>query len=106
MNIRIVMKRSQQQEDIRQEINEIRTESGSGGRLNLYRAFKDTPWTERYVVNVRTVGGRRVMIGLRMECSSSSGNWIPTFHTRKGSVGCALEGDGGPGSFYSHLPML
>ena len=83
MNIRIVMKRSQQQEDIHQDINEIRTKSGSGGRLNLYRAFKDTPRTERYVVNVRTVGGRRVMVGLRMECSSSSGNWIPTLHTRK-----------------------
>ena len=51
-----------------QEINEIRTESGSGGRLNLYRALKVTPQTERYVVNTRTVGGRRVMAGLRMGC--------------------------------------
>ena len=39
-------------EEWKQEINEIRTKSGSGGRLNLYRALKDTPRTERYVVNV------------------------------------------------------
>ena len=39
-----------------QEINEIRTESGSGGRLNLYRALKVTPQTERYVVDTRKLG--------------------------------------------------
>ncbi len=55
-------------EDWKQEINEIRTESGSEGRLKLYRALKDTPQTERYVVDTRTVGGRRVMDGLRMGC--------------------------------------
>ena len=44
-------------EDWKQEINEIKTESGSGGRLNLYRALKDTPQTERYAVNIRTVWG-------------------------------------------------
>ena len=54
--------------DWRDEINEIRTESESGGRLNLYRTMKDTPQTERYVLNIRTVGGRRVMAGLRMGC--------------------------------------
>ena len=27
-----------------------------------------TPQTERYVVNTRTVGGRRAMSGLRMGC--------------------------------------
>ena len=43
--------------DWRHEINEIRTESGSGGRLNLYRTMKDTPQTERYVVNTRTLEG-------------------------------------------------
>ena len=32
-------------EDWKQEINVIRTESGSGGRLNFYTALKDTPWT-------------------------------------------------------------
>ena len=71
-------------EDWIQEINEIRTESGSGGRLNFYRALKETPQTERYVVNTRTVGGRRMMAGLRMGClplAVETGR-IPTFHTR------------------------
>ena len=30
--------------------------------------MKDTPQTDRYVVNIRTVGERRVMAGLHMGC--------------------------------------
>ena len=61
----------------------------------LYRALKYTPWTERYVVNIRTVGKRRVMAGLGMGClplAVETGRYIPTFHTRKGSVGGATGG--------------
>ena len=34
--------------------------------LNIHRTIKSTPTTERYVINVKSVGERRVMAGLRM----------------------------------------
>ena len=82
-------------EDWIQEINEIRTESESGGRLSLYRALKETPQTERYVANTGTVGGRRVMAGLRMGCLTSNGNWMLLPHSIPGKGLSAVQLGGG-----------
>ena len=46
------------------KVKESGSDSESGGRLHLYREVKEAPSTERYVTNIRTVWGRRVMAGL------------------------------------------
>ena len=52
----------------RNNINHINPESKSGGRLHIYRNIKNTLATERYILIANSVGGRRVMAGLRMGC--------------------------------------
>ena len=52
----------------RSSLNYINPQSESGGRLSIYRTIKNTPNTESYVINTRSVGGRRVLAGLRMGC--------------------------------------
>ena len=52
----------------RKDINQMNSESLSGGRLNIYRHIKNTLATERYILNTKSVGERRVMAGLRMGC--------------------------------------
>ena len=87
-------------QDWKQKINEIRTESGSGGRLNLYRALKDTPQTERYVVNITTVGRRRVMASLCMGClplAVETGRYSHIPYQERVCQLCNRGGGGGPG---------
>ena len=47
----------------------VREASETEGRLNIYRRIKaDFPTTERYVANIRSVGVRRMLAGLRVGC--------------------------------------
>ena len=49
------------------QIQMVREASETGGRLNIYRRIKtDFPTTEKYVANIRSVGVRRVLAGLRV----------------------------------------
>ena len=50
------------------EVSEIPVGSDSGGRLVLYRQIKHGPGTEDYLFTMRSLGGRRVMAGLRAGC--------------------------------------
>ena len=50
------------------EISKIPVGSDSGGRLALYRQIKHSPSTESYLITMRSLGGRRVMVGLRAGC--------------------------------------
>ena len=43
--------------DWRVKIKEAGPDFESGGRLHLYKEVKEAPPTERYVANIRTVGG-------------------------------------------------
>ena len=52
----------------REQVNHIRDNSESGGRLNIYRSIKSDLVTESYVANERSVGVRRVLAGLRAGC--------------------------------------
>ena len=51
-----------------QPINTVSETSGSGGRLNIYRKIKKDLNTESYVASRRSVGVRRVLVGLRVGC--------------------------------------
>ena len=77
--------------------------------MNVYTALKDTPWTDSYVVSIRTVGGRRVMGWPAYGMSpTSSGNWTLFPHSIAGKGLSAVQpgGGGGSGSFSSHLPTF
>ncbi len=50
------------------EISEVPVGSNSGGRLALYRQIKHNPCTEKYLITMNSLGGRRVMAGLRVGC--------------------------------------
>ena len=50
------------------EISEVPVGSDSGGRLALYRQIKHNPCTEKYLITMNSLGGRRVMAGLRFGC--------------------------------------
>ena len=50
------------------EIVEAPVGSESGGRLVWYRLIKNDPCTENYVTTINSLGGRRVMMGLRAGC--------------------------------------
>ena len=52
----------------RQQVNHIRDNSESGGRLNIYRNIKSDLVTESYVANEWSVSMRRVLAGLRASC--------------------------------------
>ena len=52
----------------RQQVNHIRDNSESGGRLNIYRNIKSDLVTESYVANEWSVSVRRVLAGLRAGC--------------------------------------
>ena len=56
------------EEQWHENINCISTQSGSEGRLKLYRKIKTNPTVENYVSHTRSLGERRVMAGLRMGC--------------------------------------
>ena len=51
-----------------QQINVVSETSGSGGRLNICRHIKKDLTKESYVANIRSVGVRRVLAGLRAGC--------------------------------------
>ena len=50
------------------EIAQAPAGSESGGRLVWYRMIKSVPCTEYYVTTINSLGGRRVMMGLRAGC--------------------------------------
>ena len=50
------------------EISEVPAGSDSGGRLALYRQIKHNPCTDKYLINMNSLDGRRVMAGLRVGC--------------------------------------
>ena len=52
----------------RQQVNQIRDNSESGGRLNINRNIKCDLVTESYVANERSVGVRRLLAGLLAGC--------------------------------------
>ena len=59
--------------------------------LNIYRTIKSTPTTERYLINFKSVGGRRVMAGLRMGClplSVETGPYTSAPYQQRGCVEC------------------
>ena len=56
------------EEQWHEDINRISTQSSSEGRLKLYRKIKTNPTVENYVSHTRSVGERRVMVGLRTGC--------------------------------------
>ena len=51
-----------------EQVDHIRDNSESGGRLNIYRNINSDLVTESYVANERYVGVRRVPAGLRAGC--------------------------------------
>jgi len=51
-----------------EQVNHVRENSESGGRLNIYRNITSDLVTESYAANERSVGIRRVMAGLRVGC--------------------------------------
>ena len=76
------------------EISEVPVGSDSGGRLVLYRQIKHNPCTENYLITMNSLGGRRVMAGLRAGClplAVEVGGTL-ALHTVKGYVGCAIVG--------------
>ena len=54
--------------DWREQVDHIRDNSESGGRLNIYRNINSDLVTKSYVANERSVGVRRVLAGLRAGC--------------------------------------
>ena len=49
---------------VAKEISEVPVGSDSGGILALYRQIKHNPCTEKYLITMNSLGGRRVMAGL------------------------------------------
>ena len=73
----------------RNNINHINPESKSGGRLHIYRNIKNTLATERYILIANSVGGRRVMAGLRMGCLPLA-VVTPISHMKRGCAGYVI----------------
>ena len=74
------------------EISEVPAGSDSGGRLALYRQIEHNPCTEKYLITMNSLGGRRAMAGLRVGClplAVEVGRYTGTPYMR-GYVGCAI----------------